>query len=135
MNAICPNCEAEVAAAAPSCPTCKAQFGAGGWTPFTTEENAGGAGPGICAGLSAAAGLFAWIVAIGPAVSRSLEDSGSISGISWFIARELHRGVLAPGLAGVAIQMAAATLIASRGKVIPWTGLIGGGVFLAIRYF
>lgn len=134
MSAHCPNCEAEVALAAPACISCGAQFGADGWKPVTSDDEVAGGGAETCAMIAGAAGLLAWIAAVGMGAVGGLREMGSLNGF-WLYFRPALHGGLAGGLAYAALFMGLLTLIVAKGKLIPWTGLAGGALLLLARYF
>jgi hypothetical protein len=134
MSALCPNCEAEVEATAPSCPKCGAKFGAEGWRPLDPQEQTSGGAAETWVMVAGAAGLVAWIYAAGKATIESFKETNSLEIFRWFFTRELHLGRISLVLAVGSILAAVVALIMSKGKLRPWTGLVSGGLFLITWY-
>jgi len=134
MSAVCPNCNAPVAADAPACPACGASFADGSaWKPQTDEESSG-TGAASLAGISHVAAAFAWLIPIAGAFISSRREVGSMELFGSYFMREVAGGRLGFWLACAALVAGILAAALSRGKKIAWFGLVVAALFLGIRF-
>ena len=132
MAAICPNCKAGVADNALACSKCGADFGEGSaWKPVVARHTAKSSSdlPLALRLGSALLSLAGWAVVLLGAVSRSLEQTGNLEMFRWGLTRSLTG--FGPKMALAALLLGAAVAAISKGRAIPWVGiLLGAGLLL-----
>lgn len=136
MSATCPNCRGAVAADAPACPHCKADFGKhSAWKPVVA-----GAGKAAAAGdpvfLSAMGAttlsVAAWVVVFLGAASASYQQVGGMGMFRWALSRSLAG--FGPYLALAALLLGAVAFWLSKGKTVPRVAFVlGAGLWLFAR--
>jgi hypothetical protein len=139
MNGKCPNCGTTVAADAPKCGACGADFSPrSAWKPIIAgagKPHSNGSGwttADVLGILIPTFGVLAWVVALIGAANQSLTILGSL---------ELFRSRLGMTIRGVpyflawgALAMAAVAVFGLKTKHVPWFGIAFGSALILFAH-